>query len=59
MRLFKRAYILIGVVIIGIGLLLAPNVHMLLGADAPDIPLLEVYFFCFVLNTGVLIFLFL
>lgn len=53
MRLFKRAYILIGVVIIGVGLLLAPNVHMLLGADAPDIPLLEVYFFCFVLNTGV------
>lgn len=53
MRLFKRAYITIGIVIIAIGAIMTPNVHFLLGADAPDIPNLEVYFFCFVLNTGV------
>ena len=53
MRLFKRAYIVIGIVIIALGIILAPNVRLLLGADAPDIPLLEVYFFCFVLNTGI------
>lgn len=53
MRLFKRAYITIGVVIIILGAIMTPNVHFLLGADAPDIPNLEVYFFCFVLNTGV------
>lgn len=53
MRLFKRAYIVIGIVIIVLGIILAPNVRLLLGADAPDIPLLEVYFFCFVLNTGI------
>ncbi len=53
MRLFKRAYITIGVAILALGAALAPNVRLLLGADAPDIPLLEVYFYCFVLNTGV------
>lgn len=53
MRLFKRAYITIGVVIIALGAIMTPNVHFLLGADAPDIPNLEIYFFCFVLNTGV------
>lgn len=53
MRVFKRAYIVIGCAIIGIGAILAPNISVLLGADAPEIPLLEVYFFCFVLNTGI------
>lgn len=53
MRLFKRAYILIGITIIVVGALLTPNIGVLLGEDAPDIPLLEVYFFCFVLNTGI------
>lgn len=53
MRLFKRAYITIGLVIIALGSILAPNVTLFLGANPPDIPLLEVYFFCFVLNTGV------
>lgn len=53
MRLFKHAYILIGIVIIAIGALLTPSISVLLGKDAPDIPLLEVYFFCFVLNTGI------
>lgn len=53
MRLFKRAYIIIGCVIIGIGLALSPFIHVLLGDDAPDIPYLELYFFCFVLNTGI------
>lgn len=53
MRLFKRAYVLIGVVIIAVGALLAPHIGVLLGSDAPEIPLLEVYFFCFVLNTGI------
>lgn len=53
MRLFKRAYITIGLVIIGIGALIAPYVRVFVGADAPDIPNLEIYFFCFVVNTGV------
>ena len=53
MRLFKRAYIIIGCVIIAIGAILAPNVSVLVGSDAPDIPFLELYFFCFVLNSGV------
>lgn len=53
MRLFKRAYIAIGSVIILLGMLIAPNVEMFLGANPPNIELLEIYFFCFVLNTGV------
>lgn len=53
MRLFRRAYILIGVTIIAIGALLAPHIGLLVGDDAPNISLLEVYFFCFVLNTGI------
>lgn len=53
MRLFKRAYIVIGCVIIILGACLAPNISVVLGKDAPHVPLLEVYFFCFVLNTGI------
>ena len=53
MRLFKRVYIAIGVVIIALGACLTPNIRVLLGADCPDIPMIQTYFFCFVLNTGV------
>ena len=53
MRLFKRAYIVIGCVIIVIGLILAPYIRVLVGPDAPNIDNLELYFFCFVLNTGI------
>lgn len=53
MRLFKRAYIVIGIAIICVGAALAPFIKYILGSDAPDIPMLEVYFFCFVLNTGI------
>lgn len=53
MRLFKRVYITIGAVIIVLGACLTPNIRMLLGPDCPDIPLIQTYFFCFVLNTGV------
>ena len=53
MRLFKRAYIVVGCIIIAIGLVLAPNIRILVGADAPNIGNLELYFFCFVLNTGI------
>lgn len=53
MRLFKRVYIAIGLVIILLGTLIAPNVEMLLGSDPPDIGYLKIYFLCFVLNTGV------
>lgn len=53
MRLFKRVYIAIGIVIIVIGAALTPNITMLLGPDCPDIPMIQAYFFCFVLNTGV------
>ena len=53
MRLFKRAYIAIGCVIIAIGLAVSPFIRFLLGDDAPSIPYLELYFFCFVLNTGI------
>ena len=53
MRLFKRVYITIGIVIIVLGAALTPNIRMLLGPDCPDIPLIQIYFFCFVLNTGV------
>lgn len=53
MRLFRRAYFIIGIVVIAVGALLAPNVKFFVGSDAPPIPHLELYFFCFVLNTGV------
>lgn len=53
MRLFKRVYITIGIVIIILGAALTPNIRMLLGPDCPDIPMIQAYFFCFVLNTGV------
>ena len=53
MRLFKRVYITIGVVIIALGAILTPNIRAILGADCPDIPYIQAYFFCFVLNTGV------
>lgn len=52
MRLFKRAYCAIGCVIFVLGLCLAPFLDLLI-EDAPDIPYLKVYFFCFVANTGV------
>lgn len=53
MRLFKRTYIVIGLVIILLGALIAPNVEVFLGSNPPEIEFLEIYFFCFVLNTGV------
>ena len=53
MRLFKRVYIAIGIVIIVIGAALTPNIRVLLGPDCPDIPMIQAYFVCFVLNTGV------
>ena len=53
MRLFKRCYVTIGCTIIAIGMVLAPFVRNFVGEGAPDIPNLELYFFCFVLNTGI------
>ena len=52
MRLFKRAYIIIGCAIAIVGLVLAPFVGYLI-EDAPDIPDLSLYFLFFVLNTAV------
>lgn len=53
MRLFKRAYIVIGCVVIAAGACMTPFISGLLGSSAPDIPNLKLYFFCFVLNTGI------
>ena len=53
MRLFKRAYIVIGCVVIAAGACMTPFSSGLLGSSAPDIPNLKLYFFCFVLNTGI------
>lgn len=53
MRLFKRAYIVIGCVIIALGFAAAPFIRFIVGPDAPNIGHLELYFCCFVLNTGI------
>lgn len=52
MRLFKRAYTVIGIVIATIGCLLAPHIELFIG-EAPDIPYLHVYFLFFVANSSV------
>lgn len=52
MRLYKRAYITIGVLVAIIGCILAPNIRLII-EGAPDIPYLELYFLLFVLNTSV------
>ena len=52
MRLFKNAYIAIGLVIIAAGLCLTPFIDYLI-KDTPDIPYLKLYFFMFVANTGI------
>lgn len=54
MRLFKRAYITIGVVIITIGAVLAPFAqHLINGETTLPMDDLKLYFFCLVLNSGV------
>lgn len=53
MRLFKRAYIVIGCAIIVLGFAIAPFIRFIVGSDAPNIDHLELYFCCFVLNTGI------
>ena len=52
MGLFRKAYIAIGLAIGGIGLALTPFVTVFI-KNPPDIPLLNLYFFLFVLNTAV------
>lgn len=54
MQLFKRAYTTIGVVVIAIGAILTPFVHLTIKAIPPALSLgeLRLYFFMFVLNTG-------
>lgn len=52
MRLFRNAYVAIGLVIIAAGLCLAPFIDYLI-KDTPDIPYLKLYFFMFVANTGI------
>lgn len=51
MRLFRRAYVAIGVVIAVVGLALAPNITLFI-EDAPDIPNLNLYFLFFVFNSA-------
>lgn len=51
MRLFRHAYVAIGVAIALIGCILAPNIDMLING-APDIPGLKFYFLFFVFNTS-------
>lgn len=52
MRLFRRAYCAIGVIIAILGCAIAPNVTMFIH-NAPDIPNLELYFLFFVANSSV------
>lgn len=52
MRLFRRAYWVIGIVVAVAGFAMSPFLDVLID-DAPDIPYLQVYFLCFVLNTAV------
>lgn len=52
MRLFKRAYIAIGLAIALMGCLLVPHIELFIN-DAPDIPGLRVYFLFFVFNSAI------
>lgn len=52
MRLFRRAYTVIGIVIAIAGCALAPHIEMFIG-EAPDIPYLHAYFLFFVANSSV------
>lgn len=52
MRLFKRAYTIIGIVIAVVGCILAPHIELFIG-ETPDIPYLHVYFLFFVANSSV------
>lgn len=52
MRLFRRAYWAIGIVVAVVGFAMSPFLDLLI-EDAPDIPYLQVYFLCFVANTSV------
>jgi O-antigen/teichoic acid export membrane protein len=54
MRLFKRAYLIIGIAILGIGAAFTPFIQHLINGET-DMPVheLQLYFFCFVLNSGV------
>lgn len=52
MRLFKRAYIIIGVSVAVVGCALTPFVDVII-KDVPDIPLIKLYFLMFVANTSV------
>ena len=52
MRLFRRAYTAIGIVIAVAGCILAPNIEMFIG-ETPDIPYLHAYFLFFVANSSV------
>lgn len=52
MRLYKRAYITIGILVAIVGCILAPNIKVII-EGAPDIPNLELYFLLFVANTSV------
>ncbi len=52
MRLFRRAYWAIGIVVAVVGFAMSPFLDVFI-EDAPDIPYLQVYFLCFVLNTSV------
>ena len=52
MRLFRRAYTVIGIVIAVIGCALAPHIEVFIG-ETPDIPYLHAYFLFFVANSSV------
>lgn len=52
MRLFKRAYQLIGTLVAILGFILSFFIPVLI-KEAPDIPYLNLYFLCFVANTSV------
>lgn len=54
MRLFKKAYIIIGIVILSIGAALTPfSQHLVNGATDMPTHEIQLYFFCFVLNSGI------
>lgn len=52
MRLFKRAYTVIGISVAVVGCALTPFIDVII-KDVPDIPLIQVYFLLFVANTSV------
>lgn len=56
MQLYKKAYTIIGLLVIGIGLSLIPLLPFLLG-EVPDIPHLNSIYTLFVLDTGISYFL--